>query len=371
MNNIGIIGCGTMGLGIAEVFARAGKTVTVYDQHSAVLSDASKRLPEITFTDDLTDLSESELVIEAIVENLEAKKKLFIDIEYQVTPDCILATNTSSLSITSIAGTCRHPERVIGLHFFNPASVMDLVEIIPATQTEVGLASEMRNLIVNVGKVPVVAKDTPGFIVNRLARPFYGEAIRILEEGIAAPQVIDHAMKTLGGFRMGPFQLMDFIGHDVNFQVTNTIFEAFFYDPRYKPSFTQKRLVEAGYLGRKTGRGFYKYDQDAKEVAKQYLMQNPPSDALLEQIYRRILVMLINEAADALALNIATREDLDYAMMKGVNYPKGLLQWADEWGIPKVVAELDDLYNYYHEDRYRVSPKLRALLAEDKGFYSK
>ena len=209
----------------------------------------------------------------------------------------------------------------------------------------------------------MLAKDTPGFIVNRLARPFYGEAIRILEEGMADAATIDWAMKEIGGFRMGPFELMDYIGNDVNYKVTQTIFEQFFYDPRYKPSLTQKRLFEAGRFGRKSGRGYYDY---------RVVAVNPDPDkneTMGKDIFRRILVMLINEAAEALYLNIATKEDLDLAMTKGVNYPKGLLAWADEKGIDKVLETLERLQAEYGEDRYRPSPMLRKMVKEKKNFY--
>lgn len=214
-------------------------------------------------------------------------------------------------------------------------------------------------------KIVALAKDTPGFIVNRVARPFYGESLRIYEEGLADVATIDWSLKTLGGFRMGPFELMDFIGNDINYTVTETVFEAFYYDPRYKPSFTQKRLSEAGYLGRKSGKGYYEYGENA-------IKQSPKEDKVLAQyIFDRVLVMLINEAADALFWNIASAEDIDIAMTKGVNYPKGLLTWADEKGIDWCVNMLDNLYNEYHEDRYRCSPILRKMVRENRTFFNK
>ncbi len=375
MNTIGIIGSGAMGAGIAQVAAIAGHEVILCDSSpealpkaQAALSAGINRLVEkskiseeagreilnrISLTLAIEELRDAEMVIEAIVEKLEVKRSVFQQLENIVSDECILASNTSSLSITSIAAACRLPERVLGLHFFNPPPVMQLVEVIPAVQTAPELPAYAALIMKQWGKYPVLAKDTPGFIVNRIARPFYGEALRIYEEGIADIATIDWAMTELGGFRMGPFELMDFIGHDVNYTVTETVFQAFFYDPRYKPAFSQKRLVEAGYLGRKSGRGFYNYADGAQRPA-------PLQDIRLgENIRNRILAMLINEAADALHWGIASADDIDTAMTKGVNYPRGLLQWAREWGYAACVKVLDELYDTYREDRYRCSPLLR------------
>ena len=383
---IGIVGSGAMGSGIAQVLATVGNEVLLYDSNPLAVEKAGQNLEaqfqklaekgkmnfeeaeiyfdNIRLSDKLSELKDSELIIEAIVEDLETKKDLFQKLESLVSEDCILATNTSSLSIASIASACQKPERVIGIHFFNPAPLMALVEVIPAVQTDKNLIIKVKSLVESWNKLPVIAKDTPGFIVNRVARPFYGEAIRILEEGIADCATIDFAMRSLGEFKMGPFQLMDFIGHDVNYRVTESVFKEFFYDPKFKPSFTQKRLFEAGYFGRKSGKGFYDYSENAE--------QPKPNDnpELLELIFKRILVMLMNEASDAYFLNIASAEDIDLAMTKGVNYPKGLLKWADEFGLENLQNELDELYNFYHEDRYRCSPIIRNLVKQSRKFYN-
>lgn len=383
--NVAVIGSGTMGSGIAQVAATAGCTVKIYDTNQEALTRSQKALETtltklvakekinaeeqsrianaISYVSSLKDLSDSDLVIEAIVENLEVKRKVFSELETLVSEGTILASNTSSLSIASIAASCQKPERVIGIHFFNPAPLMQLVEVIPAIQTSEEVTKQVVTIISNWKKVVAVAKDTPGFIVNRVARPFYSEALRILEEGFADIATIDWSMKTMGGFRMGPFELMDFIGHDVNYTVTETVFTSFYFDPRYKPSFAQKRLTEAGFLGRKSGRGFYNYNENAVQPV-------PNEDAALAQIISdRVLVMLINEAADALFLNIASAKDIDNAMTKGVNYPKGLLAWADEKGIAWCVEKLDALYNEYHEDRYRCSPLLRKMDRLNQNFF--
>jgi 3-hydroxybutyryl-CoA dehydrogenase len=378
MIQIGVLGSGTMGTGIAQVAAQAGHDVVLVDSNQQALdkaknslektfdklvekqkfteSEANAILNRIQFSLDKKAFSACQLVIEAIVENLEIKHVVFKEIEAFVSNSCILASNTSSLSIASIGSILTNPSRVVGIHFFNPAPLMPLVEIIPAVQTSVETLTEAKKIIDSWKKVSVICKDTPGFIVNRVARPFYGEALRIYEEGIADFATIDWAMTELGGFRMGPFTLMDYIGNDVNYTVTETVFEAFYYDPRFKPSFTQKRHKEAGFYGRKSGRGFYSYKEgDSLPV--------PTKDLDLgKQIVDRILVMLINEAYDALYLNIASKEDIDLAMKNGVNYPKGLIQWSEEIGLETVLSKLEKLFSDYGEDRYRPNFLLKKLV---------
>ena len=380
-NHIGIVGAGTMGGGIAQVAAEAGCQVTLVDASQEALDKQESRLKatmdklvakgrrsqgqadstlsNITRTPDLTALSGADLVVEAIVEAMEAKQKLFRALEHVVSESCVLASNTSSLSVTGVASACQHPERVVGLHFFNPAPLMGLVEVIPALQTDPALGRHAMDTLSSWGKFPALVQDTPGFIVNRVARPFYSEAIRILEEGLASVADIDASMKDFG-FRMGPFELMDLIGHDVNYAVTSTVHAAFYGDPRYRPSHTQRQLVAANWLGRKRGRGFYTYNQEGKHNTTGHVV---------EGVGQRILTMLMNEAADAVFWKVASPEAIDTAMQKGVNYPKGLLAWLDERGAQDVVSEMDALHQRYGEERYRCSPILRDMVRAGSKFF--
>ncbi|MCC6413358.1 MAG: 3-hydroxybutyryl-CoA dehydrogenase [Saprospiraceae bacterium] len=385
MNTSGILGAGAMGSGIAQVAAAAGHNVVICDNLTIALSKAGKGIQStlktsvdkgkftdaeayslysrIKFTDHMSDFRDCTMVIEAIVEDIDQKQIAFKSMEAIVDPETILASNTSSLSISAMGAQLKTPERILGVHFFNPAPMMRLVEIIPGIQTDPAVILKGKALIDSWGKTTVLVKDTPGFIVNRVARPYYGEALRILEEGIADEATIDWAMTQLAGFRMGPFELMDFIGNDINYTVTETVFTAFYFDPRYKPSFTQKRLVDAHYFGRKNGRGFYDYREGAVQP------QPVKDEKLGRSIVDRILVMLINEAAETLYLRVASRDDIDMAMSHGVNYPKGLLAWADEVGIQNVVNQLDALHTEYLDDRYRCSAQLRKMVREGKNFY--
>ena len=313
--NVGIIGAGTMGIGIAQVAATNGCKVWVYDANAKQVETATvglektliklvdkqkissekmvEILSNISIATELKDFKDCELIIEAIIENKEIKTKVFTELENHVSESCVIASNTSSISITSLGAELKKPERFIGIHFFNPAPLMPLVEIIPSLITEKSLAEKMYNLMKDWGKVPVIAKDIPGFIVNRIARPYYGEALRIVEENIATPEQVDEAMRTVGNFKMGPFELMDLIGVDVNFSVTTTVYKDYFYDPKYKPSLLQQRMSEAKLHGRKTGKGFYDYSEGAvKPVAEK-------NENLYDDIFHRIIAMLINEAVEA------------------------------------------------------------------------
>ena len=283
---VAVVGAGTMGGGIAQVAAVAGHSVAVYDavegaaeRAVAAIRDRVAQLVargrldcdpaglRLAVATELGELAPARCVIEAVAEDLAVKQALFADLEKVVTPDCVLATNTSSLSPTAIAAGLSHPERLVGLHFFNPAPVMRLVEVVSGLATDPGVAAAITTLAESWGKQVVQAAATPGFIVNRVARPFYAEALRLAEEQAAGPATIDAVLTQAGGFRMGPFALMDLVGQDVNEAVTRSVWAAFGYDPRFAPSLLQRALVEAGWLGRKSGRGWYRYGGDAPPPA--------------------------------------------------------------------------------------------------------
>lgn len=376
--NVGIIGAGTMGIGIAQVAATNGCKVWIYDANAKQVETAtvglektltklvdkqkisSEKMTEIlaniSIATELKDFKDCELIIEAIIENKEIKTKVFTELEKHVSESCVIGSNTSSISITSLGAELQKPERFIGIHFFNPAPLMPLVEVIPSLLTEKSLAEKIYSLMKDWGKTPVIAKDIPGFIVNRIARPYYGEGLRIVEENIATVEQVDDAMKTLGNFKMGPFELMDLIGVDVNFSVTKTVYNEYFYDPKYKPSLLQQRMSEAKLHGRKTGKGFYDYSEGAVKA------EPVNDDVLYQQIFMRIISMLINEAVEAKRLGVANDEDIELAMQKGVNYPKGLLAWGKEIGYAKISETLQNLYEEYQEERYRQSPLLRKFI---------
>lgn len=285
---IAVIGAGTMGAGIAQVAAQAGHTVLLFDAIDGAaqrgidntmqglmklvergrmsLQDINMIVTRIHPVSSINELASANLVIEAIVERLETKQKIFGQLEGICAEDTVIATNTSSISVTAIGSSLKRPENLVGMHFFNPAPIMKLVEVISGLDTDPLIAADIYKLSTGWGKQPVHAKSTPGFIVNRVARPFYAESLRVFQEGVTDIATIDAILRESGGFRMGPFELMDLIGNDVNYAVTCSIFHAFYHDQRFLPSLIQKELVDAGHFGRKVGKGFYDYSQHSENI---------------------------------------------------------------------------------------------------------
>ena len=377
-----VVGAGAMGIGIAQVLSQAGVNVLLYDIDPEGVKKALEKLHKtmermvlkgkidqadsleifkrITPIESLSKEQDTDLVIEAISENIDLKRRLFEQLEQIFPADTIFATNTSSLSIASLAKELNQPERLIGIHFFNPAALMPLVEIIPSLATSPELVSQCKTWLLQMGKSPVVAKDSPGFIVNRVARAFYGEAMNIYEEGIASPDTIDWAMTSIGKFKMGPFLLTDFIGQDINYSVSESVWTQFYFEPRFRPNISQKRLVDLGWLGRKAGRGFYLYEEGIA-------LTNPIKDDVLgNHILERILALLINEALSALGDSLCSLEDLETAMTKGVNYPMGLIEWAKKLGPEKILQILNDLLNKTGDARYRPTVLLQEWVSNGK-----
>jgi 3-hydroxybutyryl-CoA dehydrogenase len=495
---VAIVGSGMMGVGIAQLAAVAGHRVVLYDIRPEALTKAVDNLKKgvqrlvekdhisaeeghqaadrITTAQSLSNLGAAGMVIEAAVEDLQVKRALFSEFEAVVSRDCILASNTSSLSITAIASHLKYPERVVGMHFFNPVHAMHLVEVVRGLATSDLCAQTAYATATRWGKAPVYAKSTPGFIVNRVARPYYVEALRLLNERAGTPASIDAIMREAGGFRMGPFELMDLIGNDTNLAVTKSMFQAYFCDPRFSPSVIQQELVDACYFGRKVGRGFYQYGGDTlpPEPVSEPVALSPRraslkgedlfvsaikqrcqkavittesfegEDAVIKAgtailaltdgrtasqravdtgfantvlvdlaldfltsktvavaraaacsdeafyeavgllqaagysvirlrdlpglVVMRTVAMLVNEAADAVNQGVCSAADLDSAMEKGVNYPRGPLAWADTIGVKRIQIALKNLGDFYGEDRYRISPLLNEVVLSGKKF---
>jgi len=380
---VGVIGAGAMGAGIAQVAATAGHAVTLVDSVPGAAAgavdtigaalkrlvdkgrlsdeDASAVLARITPAASVEELPECGLVIEAVPEDLDLKRRIFADLADVQPSTTVLATNTSSIDIDDIAAEVADPERVLGLHFFNPPPVMRLVEVVHGERTARAFVEHAVALMDAWGKTPVRCSSTPGFIVNRVARPFYGEAQRIVESGVADAATVDWALREKGGFPMGPLELTDFIGQDVNLAVGTSVWEQTGRDERYAPTAFQQGLVEAGRLGRKTGSGVYAYAADGSvtgaepdvELAERLVGGPVATDPLA-----RTLAMLVNEAVDLVARGEASVDDVDTAMQLGTRYPKGPIAWGREIGFDVVARQLTELDEAFPGGRYRPSPAL-------------
>ncbi len=384
---VAVVGTGAMGAGIAQVAAAAGHVVKLLDNRPgaaskaidgiraqfAKLADKGKMSAEaaqsagarLVAVEQLGDLAEAALVVEAIVENLEAKQKLYRELEDIVGADCIFGTNTSSISVTSIGAALQRPERLAGLHFFNPAPLMKLVEIVSGLATERAVADTLFATAAAWGKTPVHARSTPGFIVNRVARPYYAEALRVLNEGGGDCATLDAIMRDAGGFRMGPFELMDMIGHDVNFAVTRSVWNAFYNDPRFTPSLIQQELVDAGFLGRKNGRGFYDYRDGAERPAPQgAVAQQAPDEvvlhgqsaavhALADRLFERNIPHSWGEAGDGRIAEVG-------GAVLFVTDGRTATQRAAEMGIDNVVL-IDLALDYATATRIAVGAAINAF----------
>jgi 3-hydroxybutyryl-CoA dehydrogenase len=395
IHTLGVLGAGTMGAGIAQVAAEAGLAVVVHDpidgaterareriggflqrkveKEQLDAADADDAMGRLRAVESVEALTGADLVVEAIPEELTLKQEAFRRLDAVAAPTTILATNTSSLSVAAVGAATRDPGRVVGMHFFNPVPLMALVEVIAGPMTRPDVTEATALVARRLGKTPVIAADTPGFIVNRVARPYYLEAFRIVGEGVADVEEIDEAMRGIG-FKMGPFELIDAIGADVNFAVSRSVFEQFFGDPRYRPHPLQRTLVEAGRLGRKTSGGCYDYDADggrgevwAGLARRATGPRSVPLDSA--QIEARILAAIVNEAASAVADGVAAPSAVDTAMRLGTNWPDGPLAWGERIGLSSVVHTLDALHAAVPDGRYRTVPLLRSLAETSTSFF--
>jgi 3-hydroxybutyryl-CoA dehydrogenase len=370
MVDIAVVGAGTMGAGIAESAALAGLSVVMVDVREEALDlgrntiekDLKRRVKKgrlseeerlasvgrVSTTTALGACAGAPVIIEAVVEDIAVKSEVFADLEGVVASETVLATNTSSLSVAGIAAATEHPERVVGMHFFNPVPAMRLVEVVTGPSTDPSAVSQVEEVAEQLGKTPIRVSDTPGFVVNRVARPFYLEALRLVEAG-GEPGPIDAAIRGVG-FRMGPLQLADLIGNDVNLTVSESLFERYYYHPRFRPSYLQRSMVEGGLLGRKSGRGFYDYGAENTVEDNEI--------GLSEDVSLRVISCIVNEAFLALSEGVATAEDIDRAMKLGANYPKGPFEWVEEIGASSVLETLDSLRAAYG-DAYLAAPALR------------
>jgi 3-hydroxybutyryl-CoA dehydrogenase len=394
VERVGVVGAGTMGAGIAQIAALGGYETRLHDPVPAALEKGAARM-RVALTKGaakglwsdreaedasaragaarhLEDLCECDLVIEAAPEDLELKRKLFGALSEACGATAILASNTSSLPVTEIAAEVPNPERVVGMHFFNPPALMKLVEVVATGSSSEAALAATTQVGRRMGRTPIRAKDSPGFIANRLARPFTLESLRILAEGVADAPTIDRVCRLGGGFRMGPFELIDLIGLDVNLSVARSFYRQGGEPERWRPSEIQERMVEEGRLGRKSGRGFYVYGDGSHRGPDPALSVEPPTldraelakiGPAAEAILPRLFAQIANEAAFALEEGIGTPGDMDTAMRLGFNWPRGPLELTELLGADRTVALLEELRTR-RGDAYMPAPRLAAGAAK-------
>jgi 3-hydroxybutyryl-CoA dehydrogenase len=383
VERVGIVGAGTMGAGIAQIAALGGYDTRLHDPIPTALATGIERLrgaltkgttrglwdeksanaanDRVGGTSKLRDLAECDLVIEAVPENLDLKRELFATLAETCGPDTILASNTSSLPVTAIAAETPHPERVVGMHFFNPPALMKLVEVVATEDSSKGALKTTTEVGERMGRTPILAKDSPGFIANRLARPFTLESLRMLAGGVADAATIDRVCRLGGGFRMGPFELIDLIGLDVNLSVARSFYAQGGEPERWRPSPIQAQMVDEGRLGRKSGHGFYEYGDGARREPDPDLGIEAPTvdpaalaaiDPAANEVLPRLLAQIANEAALALEEEIGSPADMDTAMRLGFNWPRGPLELTELIGAKRAVELLEELRKE-HGEAYR------------------
>jgi 3-hydroxybutyryl-CoA dehydrogenase len=391
---VGVVGAGTMGAGIAQIAALGGYETRLHDPVPAALeagvgrlrgalakgaekgrwstADVEEASARVGAATSLADLGECDLIVEAAPEDLELKRELFAALASACGPDAILASNTSSLPVTAIAAEVPHPERVVGMHFFNPPALMKLVEVVATERSEEAALEATAEVGRRMGRTPIRAKDSPGFIANRLARPFSLESLRMLAAGVADAETIDRVIRLGGGFRMGPFELIDLIGLDVNLSVARSFYSQGGEPERWRPSAIQERMVGEGLLGRKGGRGFYGYDGGPHREPDPDLGIEAPTldpaelakiDPAAEAILPRLIAQIANEAAFALAEGVGSPADMDTAMRLGFNWPRGPLELTELIGAERAAGLLEELRGQ-HGDAYRPAPRLTAAVGE-------
>lgn len=378
MADIAVVGAGTMGAGIAESAVSAGLTTIIVDVqeealargHETIDSNLGRRvekgriakaekdaaLGRLSMATSLDACAGVPLVVEAVVEDIGVKESVFSELDCFADDDAVLATNTSSLSVARIASATQSPHRIVGMHFFNPVPAMRLVEVIAGPFADSSVVRTAVEMAKRLGKTPIQVSDTPGFVVNRVARPFYLEALRMVEAG-NDPGKVDAAIRD-ARFRMGPLQLADLIGMDINLAVSESLFERYYYHPRFRPSHLQRSMVDAGLLGRKSGRGFYDYGGEGRTETEESEGAIPSEDVVL-----RVISCIVNEAFLTNSEGVASAEDIDQAMKLGANYPKGPFEWVEEIGADTILEKLDSLRATYGE-AYIAATSLRARVAK-------